>query len=271
MALRWYFILRAQGLGKPLGEVVGVTFLASTLAPLVPGGLGADLFRGYHFASRYGNALDFAGTIVLDRVVGIGSMLLVASFGALVAWRLGFGADLLASLLVLQAVGFAGWVFLYAFRARAGSIAFRNAALAKGWRGLVGLLRPLFDGGLLRRVLPMGASLSVVVQLLRCLSFWLLYKAFLVDVGYAYFLAFIPLIFLASMLPVSVGGLGVREGTLVFFFGALGVPAEVSFAVGILWYALQIGIGAAIIGVWFVATGLRTLRSQRSAMCRPQR
>jgi uncharacterized membrane protein YbhN (UPF0104 family) len=68
------------------------------------------------------------------------------------------------------------------------------------------------------------------------------------------------------MLPVSVGGLGVREGALVFFFGALGVPAEVSFAVGILWYTLQLGIGAAIVGVWFVATGLRSLRGRKSAV-----
>jgi hypothetical protein len=58
---------------------------------------------------------------------------------------------------------------------------------------------------------------------------------------------------------------------LVFFFGSLGVPAEVSFAVGILWYGLQIGIGAVIVGVWFAVTGLRTLRSQRAAVSRPQR
>lgn len=271
MALRWHLILRARGLGRPLGEVVGVTLLASSLAPVVPGGFGADLFRGYHFASSYGKALEVTSTIVLDRVVGICSMLLVASVGALVAWRMGFGSELLVMLLVLQLAGFAGWVVLYRFGAQIAQLSFRNAALSKGFRGLMGLLHPLADGALLRQVLPVGALLSLAVQLLRCLTFWLLYEAFEFEIDFAYFLAFIPLIMLASLLPLSLGGLGLREGALVYFFGSLGVPAEVSFAVGILWYALQLALAAVIVGVWTSAGMARSLWQQRSVLWRPQR
>ena len=42
------------------------------------------------------------------------------------------------------------------------------------------------------------------------------------------------------MLPISVGGLGVREGLLAFFLHSLGVPTGQAVAVGLLWYAMTL-------------------------------
>src|SRR5690606_18090390 len=42
---------------------------------------------------------------------------------------------------------------------------------------------------------------------------------------------------LSAILPISLGGIGVREATLVSVLGAYGAPAEAVLATGILWQA----------------------------------
>ena len=42
------------------------------------------------------------------------------------------------------------------------------------------------------------------------------------------------------MLPLGIGGLGVREGTLVVFLSGINVPSEQALALGLSIYALTL-------------------------------
>ena len=55
-------------------------------------------------------------------------------------------------------------------------------------------------------------------------------------------LAFMPAVAIAQVLPISVGGLGVREGAFVLFLGPLGVPAGQAVALGLLVYGLNLAV-----------------------------
>ncbi len=55
-----------------------------------------------------------------------------------------------------------------------------------------------------------------------------------------YFLLFVPIVLFVMMIPISIGGLGVREGTLALLFSAVGVAPVYSVPAGLLWHALQI-------------------------------
>jgi hypothetical protein len=57
--------------------------------------------------------------------------------------------------------------------------------------------------------------------------------------------AFIPAVAMAQVVPISVGGLGVREAMLVFFLHPLGVPTGQAVAVGLLWYAMTLVVSLA--------------------------
>jgi hypothetical protein len=49
--------------------------------------------------------------------------------------------------------------------------------------------------------------------------------------------AFVPAVAMAQAVPISIGGLGVREGLLVLFLHPFGVRNAQAIAVGLLWYA----------------------------------
>ena len=256
LAYRWYYIMRRQGLAVGLGETVRTTLVAAAFGPLAPAGLGSDLFRGYRFANKYGGAAAIAAGILLDRAIGVYSMLLVAGVGAAVIWYQGGADGWLLALIVLQAAIVAGWAVGIALRdrvARHGGVPFRSRLLDRFWRSFVSFFVQLTDVALLRRIFPGSLAISVVIQLVRCLMIYCLYRAFAYDLGLVHFVIYVPLLFLVMFLPVSVGGLGVRESALVFFFTPLGVPAAVSFSVGIVAYGLQLLFSAAVVAAWLLS------------------
>ena len=70
-----------------------------------------------------------------------------------------------------------------------------------------------------------------------------------------YVLAFMPAVAIAQVLPISLGGLGVREGAFVMFLGPLGVAAGQAVALGLLVYGLN--LAASLLGAPAFAVGGR--------------
>ena len=53
-------------------------------------------------------------------------------------------------------------------------------------------------------------------------------------------MAFIPAVLIIQVLPLGIGGLGVREGTLVVFLSGIDVSNEQALALGLALYALTL-------------------------------
>ena len=60
-----------------------------------------------------------------------------------------------------------------------------------------------------------------------------------IDLSITYLFIVIPLIYLTEALPISINGLGVREGAFVFFFTQAGVSKEKALAVGLLVISIR--------------------------------
>ena len=74
------------------------------------------------------------------------------------------------------------------------------------------------------------------------------------EVPFGYFLVFIPLIAMAASVPVSFGGIGVRENAGVFLFGRLGVEDTVAFSMEFIVYLVSLA-ASLVGGVMFVCRG----------------
>jgi len=67
--------------------------------------------------------------------------------------------------------------------------------------------------------------LSALIQFLRIAVHYYCALSIGFDIDFVYFLMFVPLIAMAALLPISVGGFGVRESTAPFLFGSVAVIA----------------------------------------------
>jgi uncharacterized membrane protein YbhN (UPF0104 family) len=100
-------------------------------------------------------------------------------------------------------------------------------------------------------VLTSSFLLAFLLQFGRVLAALLAARALHLDVAFANLLVIVPVAMLVSILPVSIGGLGLREGTMVSLLGMVGVAPAAGLALSVL--LLATGFVSTLPGAVFLA------------------
>jgi uncharacterized membrane protein YbhN (UPF0104 family) len=85
-------------------------------------------------------------------------------------------------------------------------------------------------------------AVAMIYQLSTVVAVYLATRALGLHLPLAALLTFTPAVAIAQVLPLSLNGLGVREGAFVVFLGPLGVSAGQAIAVGLLVYAMTLTV-----------------------------
>jgi glycosyltransferase 2 family protein len=83
-------------------------------------------------------------------------------------------------------------------------------------------------------ILAASLAISFINQFLVILVTWIMSEGLRLHVPFLYFLVFVPIITLISMIPVSLNGMGLREYAFMSLFSAIGVSSESCIALGLL-------------------------------------
>jgi hypothetical protein len=94
------------------------------------------------------------------------------------------------------------------------------------------------------RALAQAFLLSVLLQALIIVTCYCIGVGLNLGVPLVYYFLFVPLITALAMLPVSVAGLGVREGGVVYFFAKAGVGAGAALGMSLIWFSLTVVVSA---------------------------
>jgi len=242
MALRWHYILSIYKIPAQFSEILSVIFISNSIGHILPSGIGTDIIRGYQVAKNHGNTANVSATIILDRLIGLYSMLCLALIGALVAFIFFAGGILLPAILaVVNLVFIAGLVVLHIVCSRAVKLEMLQQKLPKKiWNALTKVITATSDIQNIKKVFLPIFTISILVQLIRCAVFYFLYQGIAYPIEFAFATIFIPIVFVVMLIPISIGGLGLRESTLILAFSQFGIPAEANVTAGLLFHFLQI-------------------------------
>jgi uncharacterized membrane protein YbhN (UPF0104 family) len=86
--------------------------------------------------------------------------------------------------------------------------------------------------------------ISVLIQAIVPLSVYLIGLSLGIKAGPIYYFVFFPIISAITLLPVALGGLGLRENLFVVYFAKAGVAKQLAIAMSILSFAFIVIIGA---------------------------
>lgn len=256
---QWYLLLRGQSLAVSPGQTAVVYWVGVFFNNLLPGNIGGDAMRIYDVRRLTGATGRAAAATFMDRFIGLFSTCCLALGAcALVAdvRRPGLVTLLGTVWLALAALLAMGLSRRLGRRVRR----FLDLLLPRRLAGVVGRLRSRI--GVYRDqtgLLAAAWAVSLGVQFSRILVYWAAGLAVGLEVGLRYFIGFQPAAAIVAAVPVSVGGLGVREGVLVELFGGVGVEESLAFAASLLGYAAGLS-ASALGGVVFV---LRRTRPRR--------
>ena len=248
---RWQGLISAFGIRVRLRTLISLYFVGALFNNLLPGSITGDVAKAYHLSRRIDRMDVAVSTVLTDRLTGILVLFAIASIGVLFGYGLVSRQIALATLLVAAAmwgaVGLASiksvWIWL---RRRVRLI--DRLAETKTVRQAV-LAVQVND----RRVVVRALAVSFVLHVIWISMRYVIAVALGVHVSVWYFVVFIPLITLATMVPVFFGGLGVREAAYVYLFTQVGVPAPLCISMSLVFYALR--LASAIVGGLIYAFG----------------
>lgn len=250
-ACRWYLLLRGK---NPLITVWGIFSLVLTssfLGYFLPG-MGTDVLRLYGLSR-----------VTADPALVFASMLVERVGALLVLIAIVFVGLLLDPLPLPRVIGIVAGVGLF-------GVLMGTLVLMHPWtRDLTRLLvcadwlkpvrtrlEKLYRCLDAYRDQPGAIAWSMVVgvvfQFLRVATAAVIAAALGLEVPFLYFLVIVPTVLLLSMIPLSIGGLGVREASYVYLLGLAGVSTEAGFSFSIITFLLH--LLALVPGAWIYAT-----------------
>jgi uncharacterized protein (TIRG00374 family) len=250
-AYRWFVLLRSGRPDLSLMSIVRISVISVFAGTFLPGGVGSEAIRIYGAARASSDlALAFSSAVV-ERAFGLVALLIMVAAGlslgptglpeALRTW----------SIAGLLGVAIGAWLMM----------ARRPRACITSWLAGWPILAPvnerlrklyarmdLFAGS---SVLTSSFLLAFLLQFGRVLAALLAARALHLDVAFANLLVIVPVAMLVSILPVSIGGLGLREGTMVSLLGMVGVAPAAGLALSVL--LLATGFVSTLPGAVFLA------------------
>ena len=242
-ALRWHTLVHTGESSLTLREATSITLSGHLFNLLLPGATGGDVVRAA-CASRASeqNKAEVAATVLLDRLVGVLSIILLTNVVVLLRLPL----FLSSTLLTWVAIGFAGMLV-------AGVL---GTALLLGVNHLERfpklrkrLESSKIDGLIARgyvalhiatrnpRAMLTAVTLSIICQLLQVSCAWCMGKAIGIPLEWPAYVATIPVVNMAAIIPIAPGGLGLREAVTQPLFSALNTAPAAAISMSLLVYA----------------------------------
>ena len=240
-ALRWQAVLAALGLRARARTLLNHYLAGLFVGNFLPSTIGGDVLRVTRESADNGDPPSTFASVVLERLTGwlVLPVITLTAFVINPSLRELGNASLfafclsIATLLLLAALLFA------AAHPKVGG----RLAESEGWRRFIGAVHLGIDRfrrhpGAVANVLIVGFAYQLAVVL----SAYLAARALGLDLGPTAILAFMPAVAIAQVLPISLGGLGVREGAFVLFLHPLGVERADAIALGLLFYGMNLAV-----------------------------
>ena len=244
-AIRWAVLARPIGFREPITVFIRRFFEGQFFSLCLPTSIGGDVVKAYRLSATTRGRVLAGCTVLADRLAGL-SALGVIAITALISNQ--------ASLSLLPAL-LVGAGLLVAVLLPARLIVGNLDALAKflpsnpAVQGVVAGLLPYQQ----RPGLILSAVIwSLFVQMGGALVVDAVGKSIGTDLPVSFWFAAVPLVALAMVLPISISGVGIREGGLAVLLAPYGVPPEKAVAIGLLWFLVTI-VSGLVGGVMFLA------------------
>ena len=235
-AIKWRRLASAVGFRASPPRFIAYYFIGMFFNAFGFGTVGGDVVRALYLAGQGGRRGLALNTVVADRVSGL-AVLLAIALGALVLFHhYDLPAWIYWGVIVLASTLLGGWRLLP--RVLPAVLPRENRL-----RRLVEQdLQPYWNDS--RLLIDIGA-LSFVFHLSQIGVLMILTRALGLAVPWSYCFILGPLVNIMAAIPVSMNGLGVREGGYVFFLAHIGISRESAIAFALTWFAVVMLAGVA--------------------------
>ncbi len=250
---QWYRLLRTAEISLPFWKVCAYYHVGLFFNNFLPANVGGDFARILD-ASRAGSSRTTAlSTVLLDRMIGtiaLGGLAVVTTLPAIDHFHL---AAVYAGVLAFFVVAVVVFVAIL-HPAMLAALERRMARIGLGRfsSSLDELSNRLATFRSRQRMFIELFGVAGVVQVMRIGVHVLVARALGLHIALAYFFLFVPLLAVIVSLPISLNGIGVREGAGIVLFGLVGIDRGSAFSLQFTTYLVAVAVSL-IGGLVFLA------------------
>ena len=245
VTLRWRLFIPAA---IEIKSLFNISYIGAFFNICLPGSVGGDVVRAYYLSrvlkshqvrgiavekrigadeirvSTAGHNATAFGSVMIDRYVGLLALLVIGIMAIFlgskylsrhpVQWLIPvlLGVVLVVSALLLKLrVG-------SAFRIISEMYAYADEMFPR------------------KKEIGIAFVYSIVAQMMLIWSVYLLSRGLSMGIAFISVLSFIPIVSIISLIPVTISGIGLREGAFVVLFGLIGVWPEKAMTLSIAWF-----------------------------------
>lgn len=242
--LRWTLIIRNFGLRISFGRLYRIVLIGCFFNLFLPSSVGGDFFRAYYLGKQKKIGVPIAAaTTMIDRISGLSALLLLGLCCSFFSSQVLGGIPIKIIFLGIFLIFMTGIIMFFhpVLHALLEKILIRLKA-----ERLLQKTPEVYEGtARFRRNLPdilLTTLISLVIQTISICSVWVAARAVGIDAPFFIFLMFIPLINIAVAIPLTINGVGLREGMFFLLFSEIGVPMESSITLSLLTLLLNLGM-----------------------------
>ena len=252
--LRWKMLLKAVGISIPLKKLISSFSGGIFFSIFLPSTIGGDLVRAADLVEHTKKAKEVIATVFLDRLSGYMGLVFVI-----------LPALLLGRDLVLDKVVFTSVSVIVILLVVVLLVLFNNTIYSKITKWLSSprsgkiketiknLHQEIHIFRNRKRMIVLNLTTSFIIQLIAPVSVYFIGLSLGIKVNFIYFIIFLPIIGAITLLPIAIGGLGLREGLFVVYFAKAGVVKQLALTMSLLSFSFVV-FYAAIGGLIYVLT-----------------
>lgn len=238
-AYRWKVILKVGEMDLQFKDILSLYFVGFFFNTFVPGNIGGDILRGYDLRRLSGKTKESFISVLMDRVIALFSLVLICLVSCFFSEQLIPNKGILLFILGFFCISSLALIFFF------------NSNIMRKF----GFILKIFNHGNMdgkvkeayyhildykgeKEVIVKVFLISIFSHVVLILSIYILSLSISSTVNLKYFFLFVPIITFLSMIPITVSGLGVREGGFAYFFTIVGMSKESALIISLLFFIL---------------------------------
>lgn len=232
-SLRWKFLLRAQKINITPGRSYLYILVSFFFNNFLPSGLGMDMIRSAYAGGRE-NFEKALGTSIMERILGMIGMMLIGVFAVF------SGKAEFAKISILYIGMILLIIMIYYFFISLKIEWLKEKLLSIKFFSLGDSLRKFYRAFKIyknkRKTIIIGISYSVLVQVFIILINYFIAKGLSLPIPIFALIAYIPIITVISLIPLTINGLGLREAAYVHFFCLLNITEGQAMSLSLVFF-----------------------------------
>lgn len=218
---RWQLFLPDK---YPFGRLFSLYMIGSFFSSFLPGVVGGDAVRAYYLNKDARKISITLATVFMDRYIGFVTLMLIG----ITAFPFSLGVFGNSPYRWLMPGFFIAFVV--------GSVLFFGLQLGRRFRLMTDIYDYISMLGARKGMILKAILLSTGIQILGFLSVLMIASRMGEDISLLLLSVFLPIVTTIVSMPISIAGLGLREGAFVILLGLINIGPEAAASLSLAWF-----------------------------------